>query len=33
MREVEEEQNHSEYDVMNYISVGGTKITELRYAT
>ena len=29
MREVEEEQNHSEYDEL---SVGGTKITELRYA-
>ena len=28
MREVEEEQNHSEYDEL---SVGGTKITELRY--
>ena len=29
MREVEEEQNNSEYDEL---SVGGTKITELRYA-
>ena len=29
MREVEEEQNNSEYDE---ISVGGTQITKLRYA-
>ena len=28
MREVEEEQSNSEYDEL---SVGGTKITELRY--
>ena len=29
MREVEEEQSNSEYDEL---SIGGTKITELRYA-